>query len=436
MRKLPLGVLTVLLLGSFPATLSAQRIARQSESSATTALEGGQDTLQSCAALKIPKVAMLFLTVGEIFHEPTWKLWFQEAAGLIPASALNSSDQAQACDDERLQVAQHHCFASEDAGVLSGQVLFSVYVHAQPDFEFSEDSIFHGHMIQNRLQAKRCTQDIVLAERNLLTDALEDPLNQRFILLSETCLPLYPPATLYMQLMSEQKSRLESCHQHRRYPWTAGMLTGHGLRKAWRKGSQWFALIRKHAELVSDHHLLHQFHKHCSCERQTGMHRYTNCYPDEHFMHTVVALEEMGDETDCLGRLTNVDWWRSLNAHPREYEAWELSPDLISYLRYWEETPCEPLAAISSSKEAFVRVGAPDFDAKTACEGSGYNTSLLHSGCPLLARKFPKDLVSTVARIFGTCGFDMKVLDIDGGYGICEVERSGKTEEVKVKLDT
>ena len=60
-------------------------------------------------------------------------------------------------------------------------------------------------------QARRCTQDIVLAERNLLTEALRDALNQRFILLSESCLPLYPPQTLYMQLMSEQKSRLESC---------------------------------------------------------------------------------------------------------------------------------------------------------------------------------------------------------------------------------
>lgn len=58
-----------------------------------------------------------------------------------------------------------------------------------------------------------------------------------------------------------------------RYPWTAGVMTGHGLRKAWRKGSQWFALIRKHAELISDHWLLHQFHKHCSCERLTGMRR-------------------------------------------------------------------------------------------------------------------------------------------------------------------
>lgn len=64
-----------------------------------------------------------------------------------------------------------------------------------------------------------------------------------------------------------------STHAQNAYPWSAGVMTGHTLRKAWRKGPQWFAMIRKHAEVVRDHHLLHKFHKHCGCERLTGMHR-------------------------------------------------------------------------------------------------------------------------------------------------------------------
>ena len=35
-----------------------------------------------------------------------------------------------------------------------------------------------------------------------------DRLNQRFVHLSESCIPLYPPALLYMQLLHEQKSRV------------------------------------------------------------------------------------------------------------------------------------------------------------------------------------------------------------------------------------
>ena len=36
-----------------------------------------------------------------------------------------------------------------------------------------------------------------------------DRLNQRFVHLSESCIPLYPPALIYMQLLHEQKSRVQ-----------------------------------------------------------------------------------------------------------------------------------------------------------------------------------------------------------------------------------
>ena len=35
-----------------------------------------------------------------------------------------------------------------------------------------------------------------------------DRLNQRFIILCESCMPLYPPALLYMQVLHENKSRV------------------------------------------------------------------------------------------------------------------------------------------------------------------------------------------------------------------------------------
>lgn len=49
------------------------------------------------------------------------------------------------------------------------------------------------------------------AERRLLFAALADRRNQRFVLLSETCAPLYPPHVLYTQLLSETKSRVNAC---------------------------------------------------------------------------------------------------------------------------------------------------------------------------------------------------------------------------------
>jgi hypothetical protein len=35
-----------------------------------------------------------------------------------------------------------------------------------------------------------------------------DRLNERFVILSESCIPLYPAAFLYMQLLHESKSRV------------------------------------------------------------------------------------------------------------------------------------------------------------------------------------------------------------------------------------
>jgi len=34
---------------------------------------------------------------------------------------------------------------------------------------------------------------------------------RKFVLLSESCIPLYPPEVIYSQLLSEKKSRMRSC---------------------------------------------------------------------------------------------------------------------------------------------------------------------------------------------------------------------------------
>ena len=51
----------------------------------------------------------------------------------------------------------------------------------------------------------------VEAERRLLQAALREPLNQRFVLLSEACLPIYPPHLLWAQLLAEARARVNAC---------------------------------------------------------------------------------------------------------------------------------------------------------------------------------------------------------------------------------
>jgi hypothetical protein len=52
----------------------------------------------------------------------------------------------------------------------------------------------------------------------MLREALKEPRNQRFLLLSDTGVPLYPPTVVWQQLMGESKSRIDSCSHVRRTP--------------------------------------------------------------------------------------------------------------------------------------------------------------------------------------------------------------------------
>jgi hypothetical protein len=41
--------------------------------------------------------------------------------------------------------------------------------------------------------------------------ALQQPLNERFVLLSEACIPLYPATLVWAQLMTQFRSRIHAC---------------------------------------------------------------------------------------------------------------------------------------------------------------------------------------------------------------------------------
>ena len=50
-----------------------------------------------------------------------------------------------------------------------------------------------------------------VAERLMLREALKEPRNQLFVLLSDSGVPLYPPTAVYQHLMGISKSRIDAC---------------------------------------------------------------------------------------------------------------------------------------------------------------------------------------------------------------------------------
>ncbi|GLU15502.1 hypothetical protein SLE2022_319840 [Rubroshorea leprosula] len=104
---------------------------------------------------------------------------------------------------------------------------------------------------------------MIEAERLLLAGALEDPVNQRFFLLSDSCLPLYSFRYIYKYLMASPWSYVDSFLDVKDSRYSLKMLPIIPKDK-WRKGSQWISLVRSHAEVViNDEIIFPVFEKLC-----------------------------------------------------------------------------------------------------------------------------------------------------------------------------
>ncbi|CAN0876186.1 Glycosyltransferase BC10 [Linum grandiflorum] len=194
------------------------------------------------------------------------------------------------------------------------QSLYSIYLHVSSlhDTKSSSSqpptsSIFYNRIIPSK-PVRWGTSTMVDAERRLLANALLDFSNQRFILLSESCIPLFNFTTIYNYLVFSfsNTSFLGSIDDPRsmgRGRYNKRMQPDITL-SDWRKGSQWFEVHRKVAiPMVSDVKYYHIFRQHCK----------PPCYMDEHYFPTLVTkfLPEMNSNHS----ITWVDWSKG-GSHP------------------------------------------------------------------------------------------------------------------------
>eukprot|EP00884_Botryococcus_braunii_P002142 jgi/Botrbrau1/11929/Bobra.0259s0018.1 len=136
------------------------------------------------------KVAMLFMTPGPMPHESLWTLWLKAAAGLVPLEDVKQYN----CSKEHLRRVRSLCEPQASTNPLQGQHLFTVYIHPSPEYPpYPEGSIFFGREVAVRVPVSWGLHSQVVATRELIKAALGDPLNQKFVMLSESCIPLYGP---------------------------------------------------------------------------------------------------------------------------------------------------------------------------------------------------------------------------------------------------
>nr|XP_043621066.1 glycosyltransferase BC10-like [Erigeron canadensis] len=233
---------------------------------------------------RMPKIAFMFLTRGELPFLPLWERFFKG-------------------QDVRK---------------------YSIYVHTNPEFELgiSNSSVFYKRQIPSQA-VKWGTVSLVDAERRLLGNALLDFSNERFVLLSESCIPIYNFPTIYKYLTKSIYSFIDSYDDPSRYGrgrYSRNMKPDIRLRD-WRKGSQWFEMNRKLAiKVIADLKYYNLFKRYC-----TG-----GCYPDEHYMPTFVHMFHGSLNADRT--VTYVDWSVG-GPHPASFGEENITESFMQSLR-------------------------------------------------------------------------------------------------------
>ena len=195
--------------------------------------------------------------------------------------------------------------------------------------------------------------------------------------------------------------RMRSCHSQsagvRRYRKHPGLGVDGITPDLWRKHWQWFGLIRKHAQVVADDKtIIDIFSQHCYTYYDSRK-RQQECFSDEHYISTLLAVHGLDSETDCLGVITHADWGHKNGSHPKAYSVDETTAGLFSSLRL-PMHGCNYDSAIESSNHMFKHM---DTLSEAECIGEAAPQSMwLGYQCPLFARKFSESTVDTALDVF------------------------------------
>lgn len=165
------------------------------------------------------------------------------------------------------------------------------------------------------------------AEKRLIANALLDFSNERFVLLSDACIPLFNFTTIYQYLIGSNLSFLESYNnpsREARGRYNPQMYPNITVEE-WRKGSQWFEIRRELAlEIVSEQKYYHIFEEYCR----------PACYNDEHYLPTLVNI--LYGETNANRTITWVDWSRG-GPHPKKFSWHDINEELLNWIRFGSE---------------------------------------------------------------------------------------------------
>lgn len=166
------------------------------------------------------------------------------------------------------------------------------------------------------------------AERRLLANALLDISNEYFILLSESCIPLYNFSLIYHYIKKSKYSfvgAFDDPGPYGRGRYNDNMAPEVNIMQ-WRKGSQWFELNRRLAiNIVEDTTFYPKFEQFCK----------PACYVDEHYFPTMLNIQAASLLANRS--ITWVDWSRG-GPHPATFGRSDITEDFFK--RIYDDRNC------------------------------------------------------------------------------------------------
>ncbi|XP_057959625.1 glycosyltransferase BC10 isoform X2 [Malania oleifera] len=231
---------------------------------------------------RVPKIAFMFLTKGPLPLAPLWERFLK-----------------------------------------GHEKLYSLYVHSLPSFhaQFPSSSVFYGRQIPSQV-AEWGRMSICDAERRLLANALLDISNEWFVLLSESCIPIYNFSFIYHYINRSKYSFIGAFDDpgpYGRGRYDENMAPEVNITQ-WRKGSQWFEINRRLAiNIVEDTTFYPKFKYFCR----------PACYVDEHYFPTMLTIQAAS--TLANRSITWVDWSRG-GAHPATFGKADITEEFLKRL--------------------------------------------------------------------------------------------------------
>ena len=280
----------------------------------------------ACGGLQI---AFLFLVRGPIPLAPLWERFFR----CVVLSMLSRMRG-------RLMLPSFPSLTSSLVLTITlvllrgGERKWSVYIHASntsADDHRDLPSAFQGRHVRSQ-PVRWGGFDMVTAERRLYANALIDPDNRFFVLVSESCIPLYNFKAVYRYIKRSKYSFMQNMEDPMAAITWKPSLAPEVPIEAWRKGDEWKELHRSMvATLLRDSKYFEKFYAHYGCP--SCVWTKGKGFGDERYMPTLLNMRK--PQLLANRTLTYVDWHSGTaeKFHPKTFSNDDVTVQALQEIR-------------------------------------------------------------------------------------------------------